>query len=166
MRIVFGRFGVVAQRNELDHERSLDWFLQGDKLLTGDQTSVSDINHLYREWGTLYESDFDSASFEGAGLQERRWSIIGFLRIGMNREEMLRVVCNSTPTARERYAQGVLRSGHWREVLNIDAPRDGRGGIGNKCRVETEMILSHDMPYPVSPTISPLGVLSLKREGE
>ena len=58
-------------------------------------------------------------------------SVVSFLRKGRDPSDTTLFVCNFTPVPRHNYRVGAPAGGHWREVLNSDAPLYGGSGQGN-----------------------------------
>jgi 1,4-alpha-glucan branching enzyme len=157
--------GELAQWDEWNHEKSLDWHLLEDESHKGMQAWVRDLNLFCKSEPALHESDFDPAGFEWVDFKDWEQSITTFLRMGKNPKDVVLVVCNYTPVPREGYRVGVPASGFWREVLNSDSRIYGGSGIGNVGGVKAEHRPFHGRKQSLSLTLPPLGVLFMKNEG-
>jgi 1,4-alpha-glucan branching enzyme len=155
----------IAQWDEWNHDKSVDWHLLQYDLHRGVQRLVKDLNTLYRDEESLYSNDFRHEGFQWIDANDWQGSILSFLRKGCSREKDILVVCNFTPVERHDYRVGVPDGGFWMEILNSDAREYGGSGAGNCGGV---WAFAEDRPgYPqcLSLTLPPLSVLFLKRRG-
>jgi 1,4-alpha-glucan branching enzyme len=152
--------GEFGQRREWQHDESLEWFVLQYPLHAGVQRWVQDLNRLYRATPALYDRDFGSEGFEWIDCNDTESSVISFIRKSSGGEVVL-VVCNFTPVARENYGVGVPRGGFWRELLNSDASLYGGSGVGNFGGVEAAPLPLHGRHYSLKLRLPPLGVLFL-----
>ena len=81
-------------------------------------------------------------------------------------DQVLIVGLNFTPMPRHNYQLGVPRGGHWREVLNSDAPLYGGSGQGNMGGLDAAPIPLHGRKWSVAATLPPLGAVFLLSETE
>ncbi|GMV86458.1 MAG: 1,4-alpha-glucan branching enzyme GlgB [Dehalococcoidia bacterium] len=154
-------FGQWAEWN---HESSLDWHLAQYDRHGGLQRLVGDLNALYRGTAALHRTDCDPVGFEWIDCHDADQSTLSFLRRTADGKEVLAVVCNFTPVPRPNFRIGVPVPGHWREVLNTDAPIYGGSGQGNLGGVDTVPIPSHDEPQSLLITLPPLAVVVFRSE--
>jgi len=152
-----------GQTSEWNHDKSLDWHLLHYPVHAGAQAWLRDLNACYRSHPALHGQDFSNAGFEWIDNHDSDESILSFLRRGPHGEMML-VVMNATPVVREGYHVGVPTGGHWREVLNSDAPCYNGSGIGNAGGLAAENRAHHGRPYSLRLRLPPLGVLFLAPE--
>jgi 1,4-alpha-glucan branching enzyme len=157
--------GEFGQREEWNHDRSLDWHLLESAPHQGVQRWTRDLNILYRQEPALHELDFDSRGFEWIGVEDWEGSVFSFLRRGVSTDDIFLVICNFTPVPRVNYRVGAPREGVWIEVMNSDARIYGGTGHGNPSKIETEGIPSHGRYSSLSLTLPPLSVIFLKNEG-
>ena len=157
--------GEFGQRNEWNHDQSLDWHLLEQAPHQGLQRWMQDLNRLYRNEPALHARDFDMSGFEWADLHDWEHSIISFYRKGEGPDDVLLVACNFTPVVRANYRVGVPRGGFWREVLNSDAAIYGGSGQGNLGGIEAAPVPAHGRYHSLSLTLPPLGVIFLKAPG-
>jgi len=153
-----------GQWSEWNHDTSLDWHLLEQPSHTGLRRWLRDLNTLYRGEPLLHETDFDPAGFEWVDCKDYERSIVSFLRRGRNQENHLLFVCNFTPVVRQNYRVGVPWEGHWKEILNSDAPLYGGSGQGNFGGLSTVPLPIHGRPYSLNMTLPPLGIVVFQPE--
>ena len=149
-------FGQWAEWN---HDASLEWNLLEHPSHAGLKRWVRDLNTLYRGEPLLHTMDFNSAGFEWVDCKDFQRSIISFLRRGQNPSDQLLFVCNFTPVVRQNYRVGVPLEGHWKEILNSDAPLYGGSGQGNFGGLSTVPLPIHGRPFSLNMTLPPLGIV-------
>ena len=150
----------LAQRDEWDHERGLDWQLLGEPLHAGTYRWVADLNRLYREQPALHELDVDPGGFEWVLADAAEIGVLVFLRRSSLGRTIL-VVCNFTPVPRHNLLVGVPQGGRWRELLNSDAHEYGGSGQGNLGAVEAQPVPWRGLPRTLTLTAPPLGAVFL-----
>jgi 1,4-alpha-glucan branching enzyme len=148
----------MAQWNEWNHDRELDWNLYEYPDHAGVSRWLSDLNRAYRARPAMHALDFSGAGFQWIDANDSDDSVITFLRLAPDAPPVM-VACNFTPVVREGYQVGVPQGGAWREFLNSDAPFYGGGGVGNLGRVEARTTPCHGRPYSLSVTLPPLAVV-------
>ncbi len=156
-----------GQWNEWDHDKSLDWNLLQFPLHSGLWRFVQDANKLLREEPSLYQRDFDGQGFEWVSCNDSTNSVLSYLRFASDRDDMLLVVCNLTPTPRNNYRVGVPRTGYWREVLNSDSQTYGGSNQGNLGGQEAAPVaFAGRYDQSLSLNLPPLSVLVFKPDHE
>ncbi len=150
-----------GQRQEWDHEKSLDWDLLQHASHTGVKLWVRDLNRLYLREPALYEGDFRAEGFEWVDFSDQESSVVGFLRHSLMGSPPVLVVLNFTPVERSEYLMGVPEGGLWRELLNSDALEYGGSGRGNLGMVTAHRRFHHGQEYSLSLTLPPLSLLML-----
>ncbi len=155
----------LAQWQEWDHDRSLDWHLLDHAPHAGVFRLVGDLNRLYRETPALHEMDSDPEGFQWVIAQNAEDSVLAFLRLARHDPPAL-VVCNFTPVARHDLLVGVPEPGRWREALNTDAEVYGGSGVGNMGGVDTEPAPWHGQPRTLRLTAPPLSCVVFVHELE
>ena len=148
----------MAQWNEWNHDRELDWNLYDYPDHAGISRWLSDVNRAYRARPAMHARDFTGDGFQWIDANDSDDSVITFLRLAPDAPPVM-VACNFTPVVREGYRIGVPQGGAWREFLNSDAPFYGGGGVGNMGRVEARTTPCHGRPYSLSVTLPPLAVV-------
>jgi len=154
----------IAQWDEWNHERSLDWHLLQHNSHRGIQALVRDLNQLYRQETALFQFDFEPRGFEWVQCDDWQQSVLCLLRKTENPEDTILVACNFTPVPRHQYRVGVPESGYWREIFNSDAKVYGGSDVGNGGGRSAEAIPFHGRPYSLSLTLPPLAAVFFKKE--
>ena len=149
--------GEFGQEWEWNHNASLDWHLLGDELHKGVQSTVRDLNWLYRNSKALHERDCESDGFSWIDCHDHEQSVISYLRRATNPDDFMVVVCNFTPVVREGYRIGVPRGGWYVERFNSDSGFYGGSNKGNGSGVMAEPIPAHGFEYSISLMLPPLG---------
>jgi 1,4-alpha-glucan branching enzyme len=148
-----------GQWSEWNPDGSLDWHLLDAPMHRGLQRYVRDLNTIYRAEPSLHEADAGAGGFEWIDTTDSVRSVLAFVRSGRHRPDPFIFICNFTPVPRHNYRIGVPHGGHWREVLNSDAPLYGGSGQGNVGAVAASPVPMHGRPYSLSLTLPPLAVL-------
>ncbi|MEO1203544.1 MAG: alpha amylase C-terminal domain-containing protein, partial [Pseudomonadota bacterium] len=149
-----------AQRNEWNHNQSLDWHLLEHAPHSGMQALVRDLNALYTTTPALYEIDFESRGFEWITLEDRDQSVLAWVRRDRN-GGYVAVLCNMTPVVREGYRIGLAEGHDFEVALNTDDERYGGSGVhpGELKATEEDHL---GRPYSMQLTLPPLATLILK----
>ncbi len=150
--------GEFAQRDEWDHDRSLDWHLCDVPMHAGVQRLVRDLNRVYADTPALYERDFEPGGIEWIDGDE---NVLSWLRRAHNGDLIL-VIMNFVPVARRNYRIGVPQDGAYAEVLNTDAEAYGGSGHGNLGIVQASPEGCHGRPFSLELTLPPLSTIMLK----
>lgn len=158
--------GEFGQRTEWAHDRQLEWTLLDLPLHRGVQQWVADLNRLYREEPALHEGDTDPSGMEWIDCDDIDSSVISLVRKGRTTGDMIIVICNFTPVARQNYRAGVPRGGYWQEILNSDASLYGGSGWGNAGGVQATPIPLHGRLHSITVTVPALAAIFLKHSGD
>jgi 1,4-alpha-glucan branching enzyme len=153
--------GELGQRAEWNHDGELDWRLLEQPAHQGLLRWVRDLNTAYRAERALHEADCDPAGFAWIDCHDDARSTLSWLRRSRDGREAVVVACNLTPVPRENVRIGVPMAGHWRELLNSDAPLYGGSGQGNLGGVESHPVSAHGHPQSIVVTLPPLATLFL-----
>ncbi len=156
--------GEFGQWKEWDHDSSLDWELLNQKLHSGLQKWVGDLNKVYRSYPALHCRDLDEEGFEWIDCENVEESVLAFIRKGDKESEQMVIVLNFTPTPRFNYEIGVPQSGLWKEVLNSDAKDYDGSGIGNMGGVTALPKPKHDKPFSLKLNLPPLSAIFLSKD--
>jgi 1,4-alpha-glucan branching enzyme len=149
----------LAQYQEWNHDRPLDWNLLDYPAHRGIQNLVRDLNRLYKSTPALYEVDFSAAGFEWIDRDDRDNSILSWIRRDRSGGHII-CVSNFTPIVRHGYHIGVADSGSYTEVMNTDAEIYGGSGIDNATIAAQEQGC-HGKPHSLRLTVPPLATLIL-----
>jgi 1,4-alpha-glucan branching enzyme len=155
-----------AQRNEWNHDQSLDWHLLEEGPHKGIQTLIKDLNHTYRNLPALHELDCDGAGFEWLDSQNSQQSILTYLRRGKLPSALVLVVVNLTPNAYQDYSVGVPLAGFYRECLNTDSENYGGSNLGNDGGICSQKIACGGQANQVSLSIPPLATMIFEWRAE
>jgi 1,4-alpha-glucan branching enzyme len=157
--------GELAQNDEWNFERSLDWHLLEHAEHSGVQSLVRDLNRLYRSEPALYELDFEPEGFRWLEPNDGDANVLAFARLPAGKGgRPLVCVCNLSPVPREGYRLGLPRAGRWRELLNTDSTFYGGSDVGNLGGIAADGAALHDQPQSAELTLPPLGVVWLVPE--
>ncbi len=154
--------GEFAQRDEWNHEKSLDWHLTQFPPHAGMQKWISDLNRVYRRESALYQVDFHYSGFEWIDFHDKASSVITFMRKSNDGKEKIIVVCNFTPVPRQNYRVGVPDGGLYREILNSDSSYYEGSNVGNAGEIEAESIPCHNRKFSLNLILPPLAAVFLK----
>jgi 1,4-alpha-glucan branching enzyme len=155
--------GEFAQRDEWNHEKSLDWHLTQFPPHAGMQKWISDLNRVYTKESALHQVDFHYSGFEWIDFHDKASSVITFIRKSTDGTEKIIVVCNFTPVPRQNYRIGVPIGGVYREILNSDSSYYEGSNVGNAGEIEAESVSCHNRKYSLNLTLPPLAAIFLKR---
>ncbi len=148
-----------AQRDEWNHEKSLDWHVLQHEPHSGMQSLIRDLNRIYCETPALHARDCEPEGFEWLLADEAEASIFAWARHSGESHPAVTVVSNFTPVPRENYRLPLPRGGKWREVVNTDAQIYWGSGKGNMGLVEANAGAHHGKPASALVTIPPLATL-------
>lgn len=151
--------GEFGQTDEWYYEKSLDWHLLKYMDHEGIRRWVKDLNALYRRFTWLGKYDDEPRGFSWVNPNDGDNSVLSFLRHGENERDMLLVVGNFTPVAREHYRVGVPVSGKWMELLNSNATLYGGNGCGNLGERSTEDIPWNAQRHSLDLYLPPLSIV-------
>jgi 1,4-alpha-glucan branching enzyme len=150
----------IAQRQEWNHDRSLDWHLLQDPKHAGIRHLVRDLNALYRCTPALYEIDFRGEGFEWIDWEDRVNSVLSWIRRDWNGKFVV-CVANLTPVVRYDYRVGVPGGGKYKELLNTDSSAYGGSNQGNAGTIVADEHSHHGRPFSLALTLPPLATLLL-----
>ncbi|HSP33790.1 MAG TPA: alpha amylase C-terminal domain-containing protein, partial [Thermoanaerobaculia bacterium] len=154
--------GEIGQYREWNHEIGLDWHLLDFLPHAGLQRWVEDLNRTYRDTPALHEIDMSPEGFDWIDCCDSENGVVSLVRKSKSRpDEVVVAAFNFTPVPRNNYQIGVPRGGHWREILNSDAPLYGGSGQGNLGGVDAAPIPLHGRKWSVTLTLPPLGAVFL-----
>ena len=152
-----------GQRNEWQHETSLDWHLaQKGNAHNGVQKLVGTLNWLYESEPALHEQDFMPAGFQWVDCHDAEQSTLSWLRLGTKPEDMILVVCNFTPVPRHNLRVGAPRAGFWKEIFNSDARDYGGSGQGNLGGCHAVPFPWQNQSHTLTVTLPPLAAVAFK----
>jgi 1,4-alpha-glucan branching enzyme len=155
--------GEFGQRNEWNHDTSLDWQLL--KLPRHDSLRrlVQHLNYIYKSEPALWQLDDTYEGFDWIDLHDADNSVVSFLR--KSREgDIIAFVVNATPVVRYNYRLGVPKSGFYRELINTDAETYSGSNVGNYGGVQSENRQWMARQHSILIHLPPLATLAFKLE--
>jgi 1,4-alpha-glucan branching enzyme len=155
--------GEFGQRDEWNHEKSLDWHLTQYPPHAGVQQWITDLNSVYRSESALHQVDFHYSGFEWIDFHDKANSIIALLRKSYDGKDKVIIAYNFTPVPRPNYRLGVPEAGLYKEILNSDSSFYDGGNIGNAGEIQAEPIPHHGRQFSLNVTLPPLAAIFLKR---
>jgi 1,4-alpha-glucan branching enzyme len=155
----------IAQFNEWYSETSVDWYVLDFVLNKKFNFYVSDLNKLYKQFRALHEIDFDHRGFRWIDFSDSASSIMAFIRVTENWDEIILFTFNLTPVTRTNYRFGVPKPGYYKEILNSDAEVYGGSGLGNAGGMKADYLSHNEWQYSIKVTLPPLAVNVFKWEG-
>jgi alpha-1,4-glucan:alpha-1,4-glucan 6-glycosyltransferase len=155
--------GEFGQRNEWNHDTSLDWQLVSLPTHDGLRRLVQHLNYIYKSEPALWQLDDSYEGFDWIDLHDADNSVVSFLR--KSREgDVVAFVVNATPIVRYDYRLGVPDSGFYRELINTDAETYGGSNVGNFGGVQTQDVpwMGHEQSVLIH--LPPLATVAFKLE--
>jgi 1,4-alpha-glucan branching enzyme len=155
--------GELGQRNEWNHDTSLDWQLLSLPRHDGLRRLVQHLNYIYKSEPALWQQDDTFEGFEWIDFHDADNSAVSFMR--RSREgEIIVFVVNATPIVRYDYRLGVPHAGLYREIINTDAETYGGSNIGNYGGVRSENRPWMAREHSILIHLPPLATLAFKLE--
>ena len=125
-----------AQRDEWDHQHSLDWHLLAFAPHQGMQRWVKDLNSLYRQSVALYGDDHHGEGFNWLDCDNASAGVLSFIR--QSGDKQLIFIVNMTPEVYREFRIGLPQPGGYRERLNSDSHYYGGSDVGNQGMIQTQ----------------------------
>lgn len=146
----------IGQYSEWSEARSIDWHLLQNENNARLNLYLQDLFKLYKKEPAFWQRDTYPEGFEWIECDDAQNSIISFVRYGINREELMVIVCNFTPQTKLGFNLGVPYEGYYKEVLNSDDEKYGGSGVINKKAVRSKNIPWNRCEYSISINLAPL----------
>ncbi len=153
-----------AQRNEWNHDNSLDWHLLEHASHQGVSRLVGDLNTLCKDLPALHELDDDNYGFEWIDADGSGLCVFIFLRRSRLTGQLLIAVCNMTPSVHHNFRIGVPAGGVYREAMNTDSHFYGGSGAGNLGAVISQAQGCHGRSDSIVVTLPPLASIYFVHE--
>jgi 1,4-alpha-glucan branching enzyme len=153
----------IGQRDEWNHDASVQWNLLEYDYHRKLQTFVRELNRLYASQPAMYEVDFHYSGFEWVDFRDAESSIIAFLRRAADPSDYVLFCCNFTPIPRTGYEFGVPEEGFYREILNTDSEIFGGSNLGNGGMVSSNPKPRHGREHSIAVTLPPLAVVAFRK---
>src|SRR6266478_3287118 len=153
--------GEFGQRNEWNHDVSLDWHLAQLPRYDGLRRLVQHLNHTYKNEPALWDQDDSYAGFDWIDFHDADNSVVAFLRKS-RAGDVIAFVVNATPVVHHNYRLGVPESGFYREIINTDAETYGGSNLGNYGGVQSEDRQWMGREHSILIHLPPLAVVGFK----
>jgi 1,4-alpha-glucan branching enzyme len=156
-----------AQRDEWNHDVSLDWHLLQYAPHSGMQSWVKDLNQLYKASSALWLKDCDPSGFSWLDCDNAESSIFSFIRYGADDTDQsegshnspLVFIVNMTPEVHYGFRIGLADNSDVVEKLNSDSAFYGGSDVGNQGVISADASPYQGMPYSALVTVPPLSCL-------
>ncbi len=155
----------IGQFDEWNADKELEWGLLDYEKHRQLNYFFSEVNKFYRDVPAMHENDYDWDGFQWISLDDYQRSVLAFRRIAYDGSEII-CVCNFQPVERDNYIVGVPVYGIYEEVFNSESEEFGGCGILNSGDIKAKVKKDHDLPYSISITLPPLGVMYFKLKKE
>jgi 1,4-alpha-glucan branching enzyme len=155
--------GEFGQRNEWNHDTSLDWDLAQLPRHDGLRRLVQHLNHTYKTEPALWDQDDTYEGFDWIDFHDADNSVVAFLRKS-RAGDLIAFVVNATPVVHHNYRLGVPEGGFWREIINTDAETYGGSNVGNYGGVQSEDVTWMGREHSLLIHLPPLATLAFKLE--
>jgi 1,4-alpha-glucan branching enzyme len=151
----------LADDEEWNETRGLDWHLPDDPARAGVQRLVRDLNAIYRATPAMWSQDTSPTGFRWIVSDDSSNNTLAFIRIAADGSTLVCVV-NFAAVPHEDYRIGLPLGGTWIETLNTDAHLYGGSGVGNLSAMQAEDVPWHGLPASTALRVPPLGALWLR----
>lgn len=152
-----------AQWDEWNHDDPIQWNLLNFDTHRGIQRLVTDLNQTMKREPALFEIDFSEDGFQWVNCNDHHNSVLSYIRKGHDPDELLIIICNFTPVAREGHVLGIPQDGSYREIFNSDSEYYGGSNCGNLGMVKAIETTVDGHRYNISVNLPPLGAVILKK---
>jgi len=150
----------LAQRDEWNHDQSLDWHLLEYPSHKGIQNLVRDLNEIYQSTPALHEVDFSESGFEWIEWDNRDNSVFSWLRRDARGDYVI-CICNFTPVTRRDFRVGVTARTELVECMNTDRQVYGGSNVINE-NLQVENTPWNGREYSVALSLPPLASIILR----
>jgi len=155
--------GEFGQRNEWNHDTSLDWALLKLPRHDGLHRLVQHLNYVYTSEPALWQLDDSYEGFDWIDFHDADNSVVSFLRKSRE-DDTIAFVVNATPMVRHNYRLGVPESGFYREIINTDAETYGGSNVGNLGGVQSQDLPWMGREHSILIQLPPLATVAFKLE--
>ncbi len=157
----------IAEFIEWRYYESLEWFLpEKFDAHSKHKEFVAALNHFYLKQKALWQVGHSWDGFTWLDADNKKQSILSYIRKGKDAKDDLVVVINFTPTVYEDFCVGVPKEGTYTEVFNTDDPAYGGSGKHNPKEIRSVPEGWHGQANCLHLVIPPLGGIILKRKNK
>ena len=150
-----------AQRDEWNHNKSLDWHLTQFAPHSGMQLWLKDLNQLYKATEQLWQQDSDNGGFAWLDCNNSETSVISFARYSKGCDSPVIFIINMTPQVHQGFRVGLPSNDNYCERLNSDSEAYGGSNVGNQGVICPQAHPYQGCEYSAEITIAPLSCLVL-----
>jgi len=150
-----------AQRNEWNHNQSLDWHLLEYLPHQGMQDWVRDLNHFYQATPALFALDHQHSGFSWLDCHNDANSVLVFARFAPNDLQHVVIVVNMTPEAHHGFRIGLPQDVIYEESLNSDNACYHGTNVVNDNPITPQAQPWQGQPYSALITVPPLACIFL-----
>jgi 1,4-alpha-glucan branching enzyme len=155
-----------AQKNEWNHEQSLDWhLLEEDAQHKKIQQLVTDLNFLYTSEKALHEKDYTTDSLVWTDISKNEECILCYKRIAEDPNNYIFIIANFDQQTHFDYPITVPENISYREILNTDAEHYGGSGLTNETILQPTTVVHAETgteTHQLLITVPPLSMILLK----
>ena len=151
--------GEIGQREEWQHDKSVDWHLLEQPMHQGINQLVRKLGHIYRDTDSLWAWDCEPKGFRWVDCGDSENSVLSFVRSGPSGHAFC--VFNMTPVPRSPYRIGVPSKGPYRVIINTDDSTFGGSGYPLVERPTVDERPLHGCDYSIEFSLPPLAALIL-----
>jgi len=155
--------GEFGQKNEWNHDTTLDWQLLELPRHDGLRRLVQHLNFTYKQEPAFWQLDDTYDGFDWIDFHDADNSVVSFLRKSHDGNTVVFVV-NATPLVRYNYRLGVPESGFYREIINTDGETYGGSNVGNLGGVQSEAREWMGREHSILIHLPPLATVAFKLE--
>jgi 1,4-alpha-glucan branching enzyme len=141
--------GELGQWREWTETESLDWHLLDDRLHSGVQKLVRDLNRVYSFRKSLWETDSEPEGFEWIDVNNALENIVAFLRKSPKGGPEMVCVGNFSALPRKGYRLGLPREGKYQLLVNTDAEVYSGSGVEVGETIEAEKVTASGREFSV-----------------
>ncbi|MCL1116096.1 MULTISPECIES: 1,4-alpha-glucan branching protein GlgB [Pseudomonadati] len=150
-----------AQRNEWDHNQSLDWHLLEYSPHQGIQDWVRDLNHFYQATPALFALDHQHTGFSWLDCHNDANSVLVLARFAQAADQHVVVVVNMTPEVHHGFRIGLPEDVIYEESLNSDKACYNGSNVVNDNPIKPQALPWQGQPCSALITVPPLACLFL-----
>lgn len=152
----------IGQYSEWNFTWELDWDILEHRPHLGLQTTVKDLNYLYKTEKALHAYNFHPDGFEWLNASDRENAIIIYKRKGVSSHEHLIIIVNLNVTPHTSYKVGIPTLDTYDIIFNSDDPQYYGSGFSDQKTLSPKKETWYGRPYHIEVDIPPLSTLILK----
>ncbi len=149
----------LAQVIEWDESKELDWMLLQYENHSNNQKFIKELNKVYKDNPSLWESDNDWQGFIWNTVDDMRNNVFAFTRKSKNDDRVM-AICNFSSQLLKEYKIGVDTDKPFKVLINSDAKKFGGSGLINRNILPVEEGFN-GFKYHISISIPPFSAIYL-----